>query len=229
MTVSPLHAVRRRPPRSPLFATAVLAAVALVGGFGFLALALLVEPPARPPLLDREAESLASHLRARSAVAVLRVLTDLGSSPVAGAVLLAVAVWLGRRHRPREARALLGGALLSFVAVALAKAAVGRPRPLGSLIGPIDSASYPSGHAVYSVAFVAVAVLLVRDAPRRVARIGLLGAGFALAAFVGATRIYLRAHYLTDVLGGWCLAAGLFALSGLGALAVARLRHNARR
>lgn len=61
------------------------------------------------------------------------------------------------------------------------------------------------------------------------ARIGLLGAGIALAAFVGAARIYLRAHYLTDVLGGWCLAAGLFALSGLGALAVARLRHNARR
>jgi len=229
VTVSPLHAVRRRPPRSPLFATAVLAAVALVGGFGFLALALLVEPPARPPLLDREAGSLASHLRARSAVAVLRALTDLGSSPVAGAVLLAVAVWLGRRHRPREAGALLGGGLLSFVAVALAKAAVGRPRPLGSLIGPIDSASYPSGHAAYSVAFVAVAVLLVRDAPRRVARIGLLGAGIALAAFVGATRIYLRAHYLTDVLGGWCLAAGLFALSGLGALAVARLRQNARR
>jgi len=225
-----LGAALRRVPAAPTLEGITFVALALVGGFGFFALAALVGPPARPPLLDREASSLASHLRTGAAVSLLRLLTDLGSSPVTGLAVLAAAAGLGwRRRRLPEAAALLVGATLTFVAVSVAKAAERRARPPGSLIGTIDSASYPSGHAAYSVAFVAVAVAVSRALPRLAARISLVGIGLALAVFVGLSRVYLRAHYLTDVLGGWGMAAALFALSGLGALAAARVRHNARR
>lgn len=224
-------ALRRAPalPAAPSLEGITLLALALVGGFAFFALAALVVPPARPPLLDREAASLASQLRAGAAVSLVRVFTDLGSAPVTGLTVLAAVAGLGRRRRLPDAAALLAGAVLTLVAVSVAKAAAGRARPSGSLIGTIDSGSYPSGHAAYSVAFVAVAVAVARAVPRLAARISLVGIGLALAVLVGLSRVYLRAHYLTDVLGGWAIAAALFALSGLGALAVARVRHNARR
>ena len=34
---------------------------------------------------------------------------------------------------------------------------------------------------------------------------------------VGLTRIYLRAHYASDVLGGEAFAVGMYALAGVGA------------
>ena len=46
-------------------------------------------------------------------------------------------------------------------------------------------------------------------------------AAVVLAVVIGLTRVYLRAHYLSDVEGGWGLAAAIFALLGL----VARRRR----
>ena len=43
---------------------------------------------------------------------------------------------------------------------------------------------------------------------------------------VGITRIYLRAHFFSDVIGGFGLALGLFALSAIAALVVVHLRQN---
>jgi membrane-associated phospholipid phosphatase len=54
-------------------------------------------------------------------------------------------------------------------------------------------------------------------------------AALVLAAIVGLTRIYLRAHYFSDVVGGAGLGATVFALAGMAGLVVAFLRHNGSR
>ena len=41
-----------------------------------------------------------------------------------------------------------------------------------------------------------------------------------------ASRVYLRVHYLSDVVGGWGLAAALFSVCGIVALVVAFVRNN---
>ena len=51
----------------------------------------------------------------------------------------------------------------------------------------------------------------------------------AIVVVVGATRIYLRAHYLSDVLGGVGLGVAIWALVGIVALVVDFVRHNGRR
>ena len=48
-----------------------------------------------------------------------------------------------------------------------------------------------------------------------------------LAVAIGASRMYLRVHYLSDVVGGWGLGSAMFALCGTVALLVPYLRNNA--
>ena len=47
-----------------------------------------------------------------------------------------------------------------------------------------------------------------------------------LVALVALSRVYLRAHYLTDVLGGVALGLAMWALVGIAALFAGAVRHN---
>ena len=49
-----------------------------------------------------------------------------------------------------------------------------------------------------------------------------------LAAAIGLSRIYLRAHYWSDVAGGWGLGVGIFGLLAAIAMVVEYMRHNGR-
>jgi undecaprenyl-diphosphatase len=51
-------------------------------------------------------------------------------------------------------------------------------------------------------------------------------AAVVLAVAIALTRVYLRAHYLSDVVGGAGMAAAIFALCGMAALIVGHLRNN---
>jgi undecaprenyl-diphosphatase len=132
-------------------------------------------------------------------------------------VLLAWLVWRRRYPRPvwrdlfRCAVLLVAAALASFALVEGTKRLVARPRPPSAK--PSDSAhpstfSFPSGHAFSSAAVYGTLALLVgarlpRPWQRRILAYGTL----ILVFLIGASRVYLNAHYLTDVLGGW--AGGL--------------------
>jgi undecaprenyl-diphosphatase len=76
------------------------------------------------------------------------------------------------------------------------------------------------------VAWVAIAVVLSRTLPGLGRTAVTLVAAIVVAAVVALTRVDLRAHYLSDVVGGAGLAATIFALCGMAALTVAHLRNN---
>lgn len=222
-------APERRSLPSPRAAGPAAAAVCLAGLALFLGLGAAVGWPggvdagARPlgPLgIDRWGAQLADALHHPGAIAVVRILTDLGSLPITGFVVLATAMSLRRTRRAGEGLALAAGLALAYPLVHLAKAAWARPRPLDPH-KVADGFAYPSGHAAYAVAFVACALVLGRGRSRA-QRAALLAGGVALAVGVAASRVYLRAHYVSDVLGGTGLAAGTFAL----AWGVWSVRHN---
>jgi membrane-associated phospholipid phosphatase len=110
------------------------------------------------------------------------------------------------------------------VAVNVTKGALGRERPGGAFVGTSGHA-YPSGHAAYATAWIAVAVALTRRL-QLVASGTLVFIALAIAAAVGISRVYLRAHWWSDVAGGWGLGAGIFALLAAIALVVEYIRHN---
>jgi len=86
-----------------------------------------------------------------------------------------------------------------------------RARPLNILINETNS-SFPSGHATIAVIFFGILSYLIWTRRKSLAeKIIALVISSLLILFIGFSRIYLNAHWLTDVLAGFCL--GLFILS----------------
>jgi undecaprenyl-diphosphatase len=202
-----------------------LLAVAAVGSFGFFALAFNVGPGDPQLITDRRAFDLADDLSAAWLVDIAKAVTWLGSLWVVVPACVVTAAILGRWRIWGGIAMLAAGVVLSSAAVYLTKAIVDRPRPQGGLVSA-DSSSYPSGHAANSIAWIAIAVLLSRFVPWLGGRAFVLVIGIAIAAAVGLSRVYLHAHWLSDVLGGWGLAATIYALCGVVAMVVSYIGKN---
>ncbi len=135
---------------------------------------------------------------------LLRVVTWLGSSEVVVpiAIVVVLVLWTLRRRWLALflALALAGNGFL----VVIAKNVAAHDRPP---VGPFGS-SFPSGHAAQSaticLALVVVTTLLTRSP---VLRAAVWAGAFVIIVAVGISRVYLRDHWATDVLGAWLLAA----------------------
>jgi undecaprenyl-diphosphatase len=134
-------------------------------------------------------------------------------------LLLPLLAWA--RTRRFAAALTLGIAAQALLVVAI-KAAVGRVRPWMALglpapFGTPHDPSFPSGHAAGSfcvATFLALALPVAWPDARGRARVVAL-AGMALAAFIAASRVYLGAHFPSDVVAGALLGALFGALAAV--------------
>jgi PAP2 superfamily protein len=203
-----------------------LMSIAGVGTFVFVVYLTELNRDPGPTPFDTDLLDLAERLRMDMLIDVAKIVTSLGAFPTAAALVVGTAVLLVVRKRYAEALVLVLGLALVYVAVNVTKEALGRERPGGAFVGTSGHA-YPSGHAAYAMAWVAVAVALTRRL-RLVTSSALVFIALAIAAAVGVSRVYLRAHWASDVSGGWGLGAGIFALLAAIALVVEYIRHNGR-
>jgi undecaprenyl-diphosphatase len=214
---------RVTPGEAGLELTTLLAAGG-VGGFVFVAYLTQLSADPGPTPLDSDLLDLADSLRMDVLVDVAKVVTALGAFPTVAGLVLATTVLLITRRRYSEAFVLVAGLVIVYVAVAVTKDALDRPRPTDSLVRTLGQA-YPSGHSAYAVAWVAAAVVLTRRL-RLVASGTLVFVALGIAAAIGVSRVYLRAHWASDVAGGWGIGAAVFALLGAIVLVVEHIRHN---
>ncbi len=153
-----------------------------------------------------------------------RDLTALGGTPMLVVMAVIAGSWLILIRRPGAALfytgALIGGSALSNSM----KALIGRIRPDELYqAAPVLGHSFPSGHALLStVGWVVLALLLMQTQQSRSARGFIMVMAAAIVLIVGLTRIYLGAHWATDVIAGWALGAAWTALCWMG---WARLRR----
>jgi len=57
-------------------------------------------------------------------------------------------------------------------------------------------------------------------------RTAVIASGIALTVLVGISRVYLHAHYASDVLGGWALGVAVFSILSATALVIAQVRRS---
>ena len=178
-----------------------------------VALGVAVEMGAQIVSFDRAAnETVHAHTR-EPVTGWAFVVTALGSSLVLIAVTLSAALGLVVRGRWRSAVALVVAYAVTDATVALVKMIVARPRPDASLYEP-GGFSFPSGHSAMSMAvYGCLAFALARACRGNLPRVAFALAGAGLVVAIGLTRIYLGAHYPSDVIAGWTTGAAILILT----------------
>jgi undecaprenyl-diphosphatase len=167
-------------------------------------------------VIDEPVQDAVGQLQQPWLDAVLSALTHLGDGLVIVTVILpaVIAFWALRRGpgRGRTGFVLAAVVALSFVTTSVVKVLVDRERPEVAWrhVALPESRSFPSGHALESTtAYGSLALLVARRLRRQAVRIAVVAAGFALAALVGVSRVYLGVHFCTDVLAGWAIGTAL--------------------
>ncbi len=126
---------------------------------------------------------------------------------------LLVIIFFFLRRKKRTALLVLLTAVSGLLLKLLLKELFHRPRPDRPLIDGIANYSYPSGHALMSIAFYGLLIILADQlTTNRAAKRVLYIVCILIILLIGFSRIYLRVHYPTDILGGYCL--GLLWISG---------------
>ncbi|HVW31610.1 MAG TPA: bifunctional DedA family/phosphatase PAP2 family protein, partial [Acidimicrobiia bacterium] len=157
----------------------------------------------------------------------LRTVTVLGDAALLIPLVLVVGFGLTwRLRRPRPLTLLVagyGGADLLSQAIRALTART-RPPPVYA-VGHFAGHSFPSGHTTEATAaFGMLAAVLAAATPRWQRRVAAWAAAVVVAGLVGISRLYLGAHWLTDVLAGWALGSTWLLLVVAVDQAVAGLR-----
>ncbi len=167
--------------------------------------------------LDVSIHNLLGELRSAPGDEVMVGLTMLGDDFVIICVGLALVAWLIFRRAVRAGIAV-GAFLLAAKGLEIGlKVVTARPRPEGNIpVELIGTFSFPSGHAVMSTVAFGMVAILAGHAMGRWSRAVVAAICGLLIIAIGFSRLYLGAHWMSDVMGGVLLGGIL--LAGFGVL-----------
>ena len=151
-------------------------------------------------------------LRGQSLITAFGLITFIGGTEVAIVIALGLAAATWRRCRNFAVAypaTLVVGSILN---VGL-KELIGRPRPPNPVTG-VALASFPSGHSLQATLLLGLlpaAVYLLTNRPQ-LFKAAIVASAVGIIA-VGASRVYLGAHWPTDVIGGILVGVGLIVVA----------------
>lgn len=192
-----------------------------VGGLLFVLMAI----PALAEVVqtvDDAVFDLAVRLEFGFTVWTAKALDLVGSTFVTTPIMVGIGVFLAFRRRWEAFWFWAMAMAASQVLIGPVKTLYQRPRPPMSLV-PTSGFSFPSGHAVAGAAIaVALVIVLVPAGPRR-RSYEILAAVFAFT--MALSRVYLRAHWLSDAAAGAALGAAVVIASAALVEWLDRRRH----
>jgi membrane-associated phospholipid phosphatase len=104
-------------------------------------------------------------------------------------------------------------ALSSLGLMLLFKQIFRRKRPVNPLLSPVKGMSFPSGHAMMSVAFYGLLIYVLSNTTKRSLRPLFITPLVALITMIGFSRVYLRVHYTSDVMAGFTIGISWLLIS----------------
>lgn len=188
----------------------------LLVGSSWLFLGILEDVVTSDPLVGVDAAIFhwLQGLRTAPADHLMVGITELGGAGVLWAVALTVLGWLLLRRCWRTAGYWVITTAFAQLLVKVLKWAIGRPRPL-HLYSGVEQYSFPSGHATSTmVIYGFLAFLIARRQPPLI-RMFIAAITVAGIALIGFSRLYLGAHWLSDVLAGWSLGLAWIVLMAI--------------
>jgi undecaprenyl-diphosphatase len=228
-TVSILRRFAARYPRCYLGAHAV-AGVAVAIALLWLFAVIADEVPENGMMvrLDRGITAWIQARESERGETIFWWVSWLGSTGLAVMLLVATAWLLERRHR-LDAIMLAAACAGSTALNALLKLIFHRDRPeFASEFIRRHTYSFPSGHAMESIACLGMlAYLLCQHLHRPLHRRLLVAGTVLLIGAIGVSRVYLGVHYVSDVVGGYA-AGGVWLLVSIAAYREVRRRRLER-
>ncbi len=147
-----------------------------------------------------------------SLINLFKVFTFFGSIGFIVSAFALVTLWLVLIRRKKDAIAVGITGIITGLLVEIFKLFFQRSRPDIPLLAPLHNYSFPSGHAFSAFIFYSILSLIIWKTrwPNKwkILSIFLL---FVFILAIGISRIVLRYHYASDVVGGFCLGGACLA------------------
>ncbi len=206
------------PSRPEAGRLAVLALV-LVGA-AWLFLGILENVASGDPLVafDASIYHALQNLRTPPGDAAMIVFTELGDTAVVIVVTGVVFLWFAGKRAWRTAfywLAAIAGASALNTAI---KVALHRPRPGEQLYDGWSAFSFPSGHSTVNIVLYGFLAFLIGRELRPAGRLPVALGAALLVLLIAFSRLYLGAHWLSDVIGGLAFGAAWLAALGISYL-----------
>lgn len=157
-------------------------------------------------------------LRTAPGDAVMIAITELGDTAVVVAVTMIIFLWLAWKRAWRTAAywiAAIAGASALNTAI---KVALHRARPGELLYSGSSAFSFPSGHSTINMVLYGFLSFLIARELRPALRASVALGAATLIFMIAFSRLYLGAHWLSDVLGGLAFGSAWLTLLGLSYL-----------
>ena len=188
--------------------------MAFIAALLFAALALLVRAAVQPLVrIDRSTDNTLHGFAVRHGTftSIMRVISDIGTTPAWIVILAPVVGWLLYRRLPKLAAFVVVTAAGSSLLNNLIKLIVGRARPhLADPVAVAAGKSFPSGHSQAALVGYAILVAVFLPAvPRRRRWLLVVPAGL-MVLLIGFSRIALGVHFLSDVIGAYLIGTVWF-------------------
>jgi len=201
----------------------LLGALLVGGGWAFTVLVGRVLARGEIVAVDSTVYHLLQGLRTPWGDRFMVGVTQLGDGIVITAVAVAVLLWLLGHRLYRRAAYWASALAASTVFLYGLKALFGLPRP-PAIADMMQTNTFPSGHSAMSAVLFGSLAMLVMPEVRLRWKILVATTAAVIVMAIAASRLYLGAHWLSDVLGG--LAFGVMWVS---ALSIAFVRHRKER
>ena len=155
---------------------------------------------------DRVFEFLRNHVNERNND-IMQFFTFLGTHLfLIPANLLLIAYYLFVKKHKWYSIKIPAIALSSMGLMFLLKNFFSRARPEIPLLSEAKGLSFPSGHALMSITFYGLLIYIIfKNVRKKELKWTLIILLMVLIIIIGFSRIYLRVHYASDVLAGYCI------------------------